>query len=387
MKAILRAGVAGVAMSFAILSAPVLAQEQETRSYLTGGATYVFEDFERASDDGIGGFLGFGKTLNEQWTIEFSGFYNEFKRDQGGPEWEEYGAKLDGLFFYSRDARFSPYVGFGVGGIQTDVNFLGQDFDSFDPFVDAGVGFISYVGSRFGLRADLRYRYFDPTDIPNTSPIVEPVLRVGAVIALGPKPVVEPKGPADADGDGVADDADLCPSTPKGVKVDAKGCPPVNDEDSDGVPDDQDRCPGTAKGVAVDKNGCPITGSGKFKVTGQGADLRFEDAFFEFDRYDLSDYGKAMLDDAASVIEGLTEKYPSLKIDISGHTDSVGSDGYNQGLSERRANAVKDYLIRKGVEAGRISTYAYGESKPVATNDTPEGRAQNRRAETRTRGE
>src|SRR3546814_19476138 len=60
-------------------------------------------------------------------------------------------------------------------------------------------------------------------------------------------------------------------------------------------------------------------------------------------------------------------QYPSLKVDISGHTDSTGSDGYNQGLSERRANAVKQYLLRKGVEPGRLSTYAYGESKPVAT--------------------
>jgi OOP family OmpA-OmpF porin len=87
------------------------------------------------------------------------------------------------------------------------------------------------------------------------------------------------------------------------------------------------------------------------------------------------------------VINGLTEKYPAIKVDISGHTDAVGSEGYNQGLSERRANVVKQYLLRKGVDAGRVSTYAYGESKPVATNDTDEGRAQNRRSELRTRGE
>ena len=111
------------------------------------------------------------------------------------------------------------------------------------------------------------------------------------------------------------------------------------------------------------------------------------DVHFEFDKSDLSDYSKEMLDDAANVINQVSDKYPALKVDVSGHTDSTGSDGYNQGLSERRANAVKQYLIRKGVEPGRLNTYAYGESKPVATNDTAEGRAQNRRAETRTRGE
>src|SRR3546814_15155337 len=97
---------------------------------------------------------------------------------------------------------------------------------------------------------------------------------------------------------------------------------------------------------------------------GTGADLRFEDVHFAFDKSDLTDYSKQMLDDAANVVSKVSEQYPSLKVDISGHTDSTGSDGYNQGLSERRANAVKQYLLRKGVEPGRLSTYAYGDSKP-----------------------
>ncbi|HEX4896199.1 MAG TPA: OmpA family protein [Solimonas sp.] len=120
---------------------------------------------------------------------------------------------------------------------------------------------------------------------------------------------------------------------------------------------------------------------------GQGAELRFDDVHFEFDQSSLTDHAQSILDNAAKTVNGLTEKFPSLKVDISGHADATGTDGYNQALSERRANAVKQYLIRKGVEAGRVSTYAYGESKPVATNDTEEGRAQNRRAEIRTRGE
>lgn len=387
MKAITRAGVAVV---LSALSAQAFAQEEEMRPYVSGGLSYVFEDDDRGSDDGIGFFAGVGKSLSKHWGIEASAFYDEFDRTTGGgPRWQEYGAKLDGLFFYSRNPSFSPYVGVGVGALRSEVQSAGPDFDSVDPFVDAGVGFLNFVtigATDIGLRGDLRYRFVGTDDIPGVGSLSEPILRLGAVVALGEKPVAA-KAAADADGDGVPDDADLCPNTPKGVKVDAKGCPLVNDADGDGVPDEQDRCPGTAKGLAVDKQGCPITGSGKFKITGEGAELRFEDVYFEFDQYDLTDYGKAMLDDAATVIGGLTEKYPSLKVDISGHTDGVGSDGYNQGLSERRANAVKQYLLRKGVEAGRISTYAYGESKPIATNDTAEGRGQNRRAETRTRGE
>jgi OOP family OmpA-OmpF porin len=73
-------------------------------------------------------------------------------------------------------------------------------------------------------------------------------------------------------------------------------------------------------------------------------------------------------------------------VDVSGHTDWIGTDAYNQALSERRANTVKDYLVQKGVDASHIRTFAYGESQPVAPNTTPEGRALNRRAEIRTTG-
>jgi len=72
---------------------------------------------------------------------------------------------------------------------------------------------------------------------------------------------------------------------------------------------------------------------------------------------------------------------PSLHVVVEGHTDSVGSDSYNHKLSERRAKAVRDYLVREGIDASRITTRGYGKSRPVASNDTAEGRAENRRAE------
>ncbi|NGY05372.1 OmpA family protein [Solimonas terrae] len=380
---------AGLALVLAACAMPALAQEseQEMRPYVSGGYTYTFEDSDRNSDNGNGWFVGVGKAINQYWGWELSGSWDQFDKDGAANpnNWRQYGAKLDGMFFYSRDRKFSPYVGIGVGGMRSELKNTGDK--STDPFVDAGVGFFKYFGdSNYGLRADVRYRWLDANDVPGSNSFGEPVVKIGLVAALGPKPVSAAETVKDSDGDGVPDDADLCPGTPKGVKVDAKGCP--MDSDGDGVPDGIDQCPGTPPGVAVDDKGCPTTlGSGRFKITGTGADLRFEDVHFAFDKSDLTDYSKQMLDDAANVINKVSEQYPSLKVDISGHTDSVGTEGYNQGLSERRANAVKEYLLRKGVEAGRLSTYAYGESKPVATNDTEEGRAQNRRAETRTRGE
>lgn len=390
-----------LALLLAACASPVLAQESEPelRPYFDGGYTYTIPDCDGSGcKHGNGSWLGFGVPLNQYWSVELNANYDQFNSNgaKDPNNWRQWGAEVGGLFFYSRNRAFSPYVGVAVGGMQQEQRqktppagpATVEHDNSTDPFANAGVGFFSYFGNLpAGVRFDARYRWLATSGIDGVGTLSEPVFRVGLVAELGgsaaPKEVAVVK---DSDGDGVPDDADLCPGTPKGVKVDAKGCP--LDSDGDGVPDGIDQCPGTPPGVAVDAKGCPTTmGSGRFKITGSGADLRFEDVHFEFDKTDLSDYAMQMLDDAANVIGQVSQKYPGLKVDVSGHTDSVGTEGYNQGLSERRANSVKDYLLRKGVESGRLSTYAYGESKPIATNDTEEGRAQNRRAETRTRGE
>jgi OOP family OmpA-OmpF porin len=109
-----------------------------------------------------------------------------------------------------------------------------------------------------------------------------------------------------------------------------------------------------------------------------------EDVHFAFDKSNLSDYARNSLDGDAAAIAATAAKSPGLQVDVSGHTDWIGTAAYNQGLSERRANAVKDYLVRKGLDASRIRTHAYGETQPIAPNTTAEGRALNRRAEIRT---
>lgn len=377
------------------------------RPYLSGGYEYVFEDTdERASDNGNGVWLNAGKAANEFWGYEFGAFYNEFERlGPGAPEWTEFGAELSGLFFYSRSAQFAPYFIGTLGYAETDLEGgpvpPGASLDSGDPFAALGLGFFKYFTQTsldLGFRADLRYRWLDPSDFPPGGPesFGEPVLRLGLVMPLGARPVaaepaaaaagyVVPAGAAistgvakanDGDGDGVMDDSDNCPATAGGLLVDKRGCP--IDTDYDGVTDNLDNCPGTARGLGVDGKGCPQS------AADAGANRSFENVNFAFDRSELTDYAKATLDNAASVIGGLVKKYPGLKIDILGHTDWIGTDAYNQALSERRANAVKGYLVRKGVEADRISNFAYGESKPIAPNETDEGRALNRRAEIRT---
>jgi outer membrane protein OmpA-like peptidoglycan-associated protein len=99
---------------------------------------------------------------------------------------------------------------------------------------------------------------------------------------------------------------------------------------------------------------------------------------FDFDRSEIRPADKAELDKAVDFVK----KYPDAEIEIKGHTDSMGSDAYNRGLSKRRADAVKEYLIREAdVAPAKIRARGYGESKPVASNDTEEGRAKNRRVE------
>jgi len=198
--------------------------------------------------------------------------------------------------------------------------------------------------------------------------------------------------PLDTDGDGVPDYLDRCPGTPGGVSVDSKGCP--LDTDGDGVPDYLDQCPGTPAGVSVDDTGCPPDSDGDGVVdhldqcpdTPEGATVNsvgcwaFEGTvLFGFDRSDIRSEAYPLLDEVVSILE----RNPGMEVEIQGHTDSIGDAAYNQGLSEKRAKAIMDYLASHGIASYRLSAKGYGETLPIASNETEEGRAQNRRVQLR----
>ncbi|MFC0268467.1 OmpA family protein [Kushneria aurantia] len=196
----------------------------------------------------------------------------------------------------------------------------------------------------------------------------------------------------DSDNDGVPDSRDQCPNTPAGVAVDANGCP--IDTDGDGVPDYMDQCPGTPAGVEVDSRGCPLDSDGdgvpdyqdqcpdtpagaQVNALGCEAALVLNDVTFAFDSARLTDNAESILNTVAEKLNA----NQSVDVRLEGYTDSIGSAQYNQGLSQRRAESVMQYLVSQGVSAGRMSAVGHGENNPVATNETAAGRAQNRRTE------
>ncbi len=200
----------------------------------------------------------------------------------------------------------------------------------------------------------------------------------------------------DSDGDGVVDRLDECPGTPQGVRVNERGC--ESDSDGDGVPDSRDRCPGTPAGAKVDKYGCELDSDSdgvvdsidKCPNTPRGTpvdasgcelahDLKLEGVNFEFDSAKLTPDSIAKLNEAVAILKRNADD----KIEIAGHTDSQGNADYNQRLSERRAQAVADYLVSQGANANNLTVKGYGESQPVADNGSKEGSAANRRVELR----
>ena len=152
------------------------------------------------------------------------------------------------------------------------------------------------------------------------------------------------------------------------------------DADGDGVPDSRDKCPDTPKGVKVDAAGCPIVAVVVVEtVVVKEETIVVRDVHFEFNSAKLTAADKDKLNVIAA---RLKKDAANAQLKVTGYTDSVGSDSYNLKLSKERAHSVVEYLIDSGIPRSQfVSVAGAGESNPVASNHTPEGRAQNRRTE------
>lgn len=180
--------------------------------------------------------------------------------------------------------------------------------------------------------------------------------------------LAEYNGCPDTDGDGVPDNEDECP-TVAGPKEN-NGCP-WPDRDGDSVPDNVDECPDVAGTVA--NNGCPEVSEAIRKALSSYA----KTILFDTGKSTIKSISAGVLND----IYGIMEEYPNARFLVEGHTDNTGSEGFNMTLSKSRASSVVDYLVEKGVDAGRLDSTGYGEQNPLDSNKTNEGRANNRRVE------
>jgi OOP family OmpA-OmpF porin len=417
-----------MALAAALLTLSPAASAQagfdEGRWYISPMATWVFrEDKDRVTNDGFGAHLGVGRGFGDNWAVELSLVGN---RLDGIDEVNQWGIGLDLINSFGSLGKWKPYWSIGAGYLKTNtVRAPGivatdprDDYDN--PFAAVSLGLMRQITDNgLKLRGEVRYR----GDFHDPNSYADAMLNVGFLKPLGPPPppkVVDedgdgvndgndlcpgtPPGAAvdtrgceldsdrdgvvnskdacpntragarvdargcevqtDSDGDGVADASDKCPNTPRGTTVDAYGCKVIGDADNDGVLDNRDKCPNTARGVRVDVNGCEFS-----------TEIRLPGVQFELNSARLTPASLSVLNDAAATLD----KHPEIRVEAQGHTDSSGQDSYNMSLSQRRAEAVRDYLISRGIDAGRITAKGYGETQPVGDNSTAAGRQMNRR--------
>ncbi len=171
----------------------------------------------------------------------------------------------------------------------------------------------------------------------------------------------------DRDGDGINDDEDKCPDVPGVARY--QGCP-IPDRDGDGVNDEEDKCPDVPGTVA--NFGCPEIKQDVIQKFNKIANQ----IYFATGKSTILSKSFKPLNE---VVKSLNEN-PTYMLEIEGHTDNVGKDEYNMTLSEKRAAAVKAYLVKKGIDPARLTSKGYGETQPIADNKTAKGRAKNRRS-------
>jgi OmpA-OmpF porin, OOP family len=369
--------------------------------YAGVGYLHEFGDSARDSENGRGLELRFGWPLSRlgyaNLAVEGNLHSGQRKRDIDGLKDYQRGLMLDlvydfGLFGWGDSAgdgpRFKPFVLAGLGVVQDDVR--GSEHEHFGINLGGGMLFpLNWHGMAARFEARVLGQDNDKS-VPGEDILLDYRVGLGLQVPLTPFfATVERAAPApaedceiavvdpitgrsdcglDSDRDGVLDGLDQCPGTPIGAPVDARGCPLDlgADADGDGVPNDADLCPDTPAGAQVDATGCIVAQT-----------LVLRGVNFENDAAVLTADARSILDGVADSLKA----QPAVRVEIGGHTDSIGNDSYNHMLSQARAESVRQYLISRGVASDRMVAMGYGEFKPLASNETTDGRAQNRRVE------
>jgi len=328
--------------------------------YAVPGASYMNTDSDLDADNGAGGFLAIGKELSESWDLQGRLGYNRADEDTNiagaGGKYKQTTLGLDALYMFSRD-KFRPFLLAGLGAARNNVDYSGLALDDKSKtswLAGLGLGAQYLFNDTFGLQADLRHQWSKAkarsvaNGIDADGTIGNTLFNLGGVFRFGaPAPVVAEAAPEPAP---VAAAPEPMPEPAPAPAPEPVKCEPKMDT-----------------------------------ITVDAAKL------FGYDKANLIAEGKAALDEAAAKIKA----NPEIKtVTVTGHTDRIGSEAYNQKLSERRAKQVAEYLAAQGVDAGIITATGKGESEPVvqcvgnkATKKLIQCLAPNRRVEIKAEGQ
>jgi OOP family OmpA-OmpF porin len=312
---------------------------------LGAGGLWTGVDSDRDLDNAIGFYANFGRAMSERWDAGVSIFQSNHDNHLAPGDREIKGFTFDASRVFNRDQRFSPFITMGMGMV--DAAKPGKPDN--EVAAKLGIGALADLvtfssGNKLQLRLDAGVRK------SIGRPYVDVLAGLGLQLALGGEraaPVPPPPPP---------------PPPPAPQAAPPPPPPPPADDDKDGVVNTADRCPSTPAGDKVDSVGCSLT-------------VRLE-VYFDTNSDQIKPESYPDLD---RVVEFMTRTVPSASGVVEGHTDSVGDDAYNLKLSQRRADAVRKYLVDKGVPSSRLEARGFGEAQPVADNKTADGRAQNRR--------
>lgn len=343
-------------LAAAAMAQSAAAQDFDDRWYLSGGLGMNYQDKDRGTKNAEFVTLGLGKFISPNWSIDAELNYQNPKFESNRHLlFSQYGASLDARYHFIKEGRnWWPYLRMGIGAQRVEEEFNafpnpnspGQREDT-HLAANLGVG-LQADYDRIAMRAEVGTRVaFDDQSVvaPDSSSFSDALLSLTMLVRLGDRaaPVVTPD-----------------PVAPQQTCADL-------DDDGDGVNNCDDKCPNSVAGQAIGPDGCPVP-----------LTIDLKGVNFDFDKDTLRPDAEAILAEAVSILQ----KYPQLKVEVAGHTDSVGSEQYNQGLSERRAAAVYNYLTSNGIDSSRlVGPNGFGELRPIDTNDTAEGRARNRRTE------
>ena len=300
----------------------------------------VWVDDGRKAEDDIGFGAALGKAISPKWNVELGADSSGHRRAGVDDRLRINTIDLNALRVFKREDRINPYLIAGIG--QIDTNAPSNDKDIYGK---AGLGLMADIakntskGTNLQLRGEMHMRkvFGDPD-------LTDYVASLGLLYSWGGSNAAPAAAANAANAPAVVNPVDC-------------------DDDLDGVPNSRDKCPNTPAGAKVDSDGCEC------------GDVVLRGVTFVTDSSEITPQGQLVLD---SLVAGL-QRRAGTKLEIRGHTDSVGSDAYNLALSQRRADSVKAYLVSKGLNAADLSTIGLGEMQHIATNDTAEGREQNRR--------